>query len=253
LIDIHSHVLPGLDDGAADEKTALEMCRMAAEAGTTDLVATPHNNVRYPYDREAVEQKLAALRAELGDSIYLHRGCDMHLTSTNVREAIEDPTRYTINGLRYLLVEFSDEILVQGARHVLTELRAADIIPIVTHPERNPRLRKDMQRLKHWFESGGMFQVTAQSLLGRFGERSQESAFLMMDANLVHFIASDAHDTSHRTPRLIEAFEFVAYRWGEHRAERLLIDNPWATLWGQDIEPPPPRVKKRWTLFASPH
>jgi protein-tyrosine phosphatase len=245
LVDIHSHVLPGIDDGASDYETALAMCRMAAESGTRELVATPHSNVQYSYDPVAVQGLVGKLQADLGDQIFLHRGCDLHLTSDNIRAAIKDRSRFTINGHQYLLVEFSDEILLQGTAQVFQQLRDAGIVPIITHPERNQHLRKSHPRLAEWIHRGCLIQITAQSLLGRFGERALASAIAMMDGGLVHFIASDAHNLTGRTPKLMPAYEFVRYRWGEAMANKLLIDNPWAVLWGETIDVQKVAVSRR--------
>lgn len=239
MVDIHSHVLPGIDDGATDYETSLAMCHMAAESGTRELVATPHSDVRYSYSPATANGLIEKLQADLGDEIFLHRGCDLHLTSDNIRAALEDRSRFTINGHQYLLVEFSDEILLQGTSQVFQQFRDAGIVPIITHPERNQHLRKSHDRLAEWIHRGCLIQITGQSLLGRFGERALASAIAMMDGGLVHFIASDAHNLNGRTTKLMPAYEFVRYRWGAAMANKLLIDNPWAVLWGEKIDVPP--------------
>ena len=223
------------------------MCRMAAESGTRELVATPHSDARHSYDPVAVQQLIDELQADLGDQIFLHRGCDLHLTSDNIAAAVKDRSRFTINAQQYLSVEFSDEILLQGTARVFLQLREAWIVPIITHPERNQHLRKSFPRLAEWIQQGCLIQITAQSLLGRFGERVLASSIAMMDAGLVHFIASDAHNLEGRTTKLLPAYEFVSYRWGDTMANRLLIDNPWAVLWGESIDAPKVSVgARRW-------
>jgi protein-tyrosine phosphatase len=245
LIDIHSHVLPGIDDGSPDEATSIKLCEYASEHGTTDLVATPHNNLRYPYDPANVRRLIDDLQAKIGDKLFLHKGCDMHLTSDNIKAALAEPAKFTINGHQYLLVEFSDELMLQGTAQIFSDLRENGIVPVISHPERNPHLRKVLHRLRTWVERGCLLQITAGSVLGHFGERSQRAAIQMMDASLVHFFASDGHNLTGRPPRVDEAYDFVAYRWGDDVAERVFIDNPWAAIWGQEIEPPKPRIKRR--------
>jgi len=250
LIDIHSHVLPGVDDGAPDLETAVRMCRMAAESGTTDLAATPHNNLRYPWNEAAVRRGFEELRKAVGDLLHLHLGCDLHLSFDNIGAALEDPARYSINGNGYVLVEFSDSMLIQGTAGIFARFRQAGLRPVVTHPERNHHLRRNLRRLSAWVERGCLFQITGQSLLGHFGERARDAALQMMDAGLVHFVASDGHSLDGRPPVLREALDFVLYRWGEAAAQRLFIDHPWAALWGEKIEPPAPQVKRRSLLEA---
>ncbi len=248
LIDLHSHVLPGLDDGAPDEATAIAMCRAAAESGTTDLVLTPHCNNRYPFDSERAEEARQELQTAVGGLINLHRGCDLYLSMQNIEAALSDSARFTINGHNYLLVEFSDELLFQGTAEVFERFRSVGIVPVITHPERNRHLRRNLRRLARWIQRGCLIQVTAQSLQGQFGERAQEAAVRMMDARLVHFIASDGHNLDGRPPVLMSAYEFVADRWGDQEADRLFIDNPWAALWGDPIKSPRSQLKRRLGL-----
>jgi protein-tyrosine phosphatase len=245
VVDIHSHILAGLDDGAADFETSLAMCRMAARTGVREIVATPHSNLRYAYDPAQVRAKIAELQSELGETIFIHRGCDLHLSWDNISAAVEDPQRFSINKSQYLLVEFADDLLLTGASDVLDNLGEAGLTPIVTHPERNPYLRRSMQRLQHWVDRGCLLQVTSGSLLGDFGERAQAAAFRMMELDMVHFVASDSHDLRDRRPNLDQAYDAVVYRWGQERAERLFIDHPWAALWGEKIEPPSPKRPRR--------
>jgi protein-tyrosine phosphatase len=252
MIDIHCHVLPGLDDGAADEATAVAMCRLAAESGTTDLVATPHANHQYSYSREASERKRGQLQAAVGPSPRIHLGCDFRLSYDNIEAALADAAQFTINGGRYLLVEFSDQVISQGTSQVFARFRAAGLTPIITHPERNAALRDHRARLATWVERGCLIQVTGQSLLGRFGEQARDSAIALANRGLVHIIASDGHDLEHRPPVLADSYAFVADRWGEQTAQRLFLEHPRAVLENVVITPSPPRRRnrhKKWWKF----
>src|SRR5215471_14064304 len=166
MIDIHCHLLPGVDDGPADEATAVAMCRLAAQFGTTDLVATPHANLRFAYSRERSEEKRQQLQAVVGAEPRLHLGCDFHLEYDNIEAALAQPSRFTINGNRYLLVEFSDLVISEGTSEVFARFRKAGITPIITHPERNPLLRDHHSRLAAWVRRGCLIQITGHSLLG---------------------------------------------------------------------------------------
>ena len=252
MIDIHCHLLPGVDDGPLDEATAIAMCRLAAASGTTDLVATPHANPTFDYSPERNAEKLVQLQAAVGPEPRIHLGCDFHLSYDNIEAALAQPARFTINKHQYLLVEFSDQIISQGTSEVFARMRSAGLTPIITHPERNHLLRDHRSRLAVWVGRGCLIQVTARSLLGGFGTQAQEAAVSLINANLVHVIASDGHDLEKRPPVLADGFEFVSYRWGDQVARRLFEENPRAVLDGTPIEAPQPkrrRHKKKWWVF----
>lgn len=239
LIDIHSHILYGLDDGAGDRETSLAMLRMAAETGTTDIVATPHSDLAFAFQPELAAERLAELREASGGVPRLHTGCDFHLHYENVQDALAHPARYTINHQSYLLVEFSDLVVFNNSGQILGALLAAGMRPIITHPERNSLLQQRLPLLAEWVGGGCSLQVTAQSLLGEFGRAAKDTSEELMKRGLVHFIASDAHDCEHRPPRLDLAYAHVARRWGPQTADRLLVHNPAAALVGDPLPAPP--------------
>jgi len=236
LIDIHSHILPELDDGADCLEESLAMLRMAAESGTTDIVATPHANDRYAYDPQTVRCKIAELQEASRESIRVHRGCDFHLSFSNIQDALEHPTKYTINGKSYLLVEFSDMALPPNALSIFDEMLGAGMVPIITHPERNPIIRKDLDMVASWAERDCLVQVTGDSLLGRFGKAATKAASELMERDLVHVIASDAHNTRSRTPALRDAYVHVAKHYSEEHAATLFVSFPQAILAGQPVD-----------------
>lgn len=237
MIDIHSHVLYGLDDGARTIEDSVAMVRMAAEHGTTDLVATPHANPNYRFDPRIVEERLAEISAASDHAVRLHSGCDFHLSYDNIQDAIEHPRKYAINQHRYLLVEFSDLLIFNNTAEILSRLREAGMTPVITHPERNSLLRQRIDRIAAWVEDGACIQVTAQSLYGGFGRRAAEFSRTLLDRRLVHFLASDAHDCEHRPPRLDLAHAWVKEHYGEEWAEALCVTNPKATLTGESLGP----------------
>ncbi|MGH9658000.1 MAG: tyrosine-protein phosphatase, partial [Bryobacteraceae bacterium] len=237
MVDIHTHILAGLDDGSGSLDESVAMLRMAAGDGTTDIVATPHANNQYTYQPGVVDAKIAELAAAAGPSIHIHRGCDFHLSYDNIQDALASPSKYSINGRGYLLVEFSDLLIPKTTEDVFFQMSQAGLTPIVTHPERNPLLQQRLERLAAWVEAGCLMQVTALSFLGRFGRAAKSFADDLLQRNLVHVVASDAHDTRHRPPLLREAFEYVRKARGEAVARALFVDNPRATLTGEPIAP----------------
>ena len=229
------------------------MVRMAAESGTTDIVATPHANSEFTFDPELIAQKIEELQTAAGPAPRIHRGCDFHLTVENIQDAHAHPDKYSINHRSYLLVEFSDLLIPRTTQDIFDRLSAAGLTPIVTHPERNPLLHTRLDQLRAWVENGALVQVTGGSLLGNFGRAAKRVAAELMDRNLVHFIASDAHDRRHRTPVLREAYEYVARTWDLRLAKSLFVEAPAAVIEGQEIlllDPLPTEQKKKWFRFG---
>lgn len=225
---------------------------MALESGTTDIVATPHANAEYIYEPDIVSGAIEELQKAVGNGIAIHRGCDFHLSPQNIQAALHEPSRFAINGLGYVLVEFPDMTLFHGIESVFNTFLSADIVPIVTHPERNEHLSADISRLGRWVEMGIPLQITAQSMLGQFDAELQRRCFQMLDRGLVHFVASDAHDTVNRPPRLDGARDFLADRFDEEWADLLLDSQPRAVIEGRRLQiyPSPPRRRKRRSWFS---
>ncbi len=211
------------------------MLELAAADGTTDIVATPHSNHEYAFDPGLAESKVRELAGAAGSRIRIHLGCDLHLSFDNIESALSDPHKYTINQRNYLLVEFSDLLIPKTTDDVFARMLAAGIVPIITHPERNGLLQTRIERLANWVKTGCLIQVTAASLLGRFGRQAKATSEALLRRGLVHIVASDAHDTTHRPPILSEAFAYVSRNWGPRRAEHLFSLNPMAVLTGDPL------------------
>jgi protein-tyrosine phosphatase len=253
LIDIHSHVLYGLDDGARTLEDSVAMVRMAAEHGTTDLVATPHANPSFRFDPELIQERLAEVAKASGNALRLHSGCDFHLSYDNIQDALAHPRKYTINQHCYLMVEFSDMLIFNNTSDIFSMLTGAGMIPVITHPERNGLLRQRIDQIAAWVREGARVQVTAQSLLGEFGKHAKQFSRTLLDRYLVHFLASDAHDCEHRPPRLDLAYAWVKERYGEERAEVLCVGNPGAAITGDSLElvegPGTPELRKWYHIW----
>jgi protein-tyrosine phosphatase len=235
MIDIHSHILPGLDDGAPDLEESLAMLRLAAESGTTDIVASPHANLEFNFDPAGVEAKIAELAGAFEGAIRIHYGCDFHLHYDNVLDALANPTKYNIAHKNCLLVEIPELLIVKVAGEVLERMCGAGLVPIITHPERHGTLQRRFDLMEAWTRLGCRVQVTGQSLTGGFGKHARASCAELMARGLVHFVASDAHDRKHRPPRLDQAREQVREEYGEAAAEQLFVTNPAAVLAGEAI------------------
>ena len=182
-----------------------------------------------------IADRIAELRKHLPGLPRIHAGCDFHLNVPNVDDALLHPKKYTINGLSYLMVEFPDLIIPASSEQILRRLVAAGIIPVITHPERNPYLSRDLERLQSWCATGCLLQVTAQSVTGRFGKDAKQSAWTLLRMGMVHAVASDAHDPQDRSPRLDSAWRAVRQELGEPEAKKLFIENPGAIIQGQPL------------------
>lgn len=250
MIDIHSHILWGLDDGASSFEVSLEMAQIAARHGTTDIVATPHANLDYSFDRDFSTARLRELQEAAVPLPKIHLGCDYHFYPDSVANAAADPACYSINGKGYLLIEFPDLVIFRDTAELLDRLQASGLRPILTHPERNWLLHPRLDALAGWVNGGLLLQVTAQSLLGRFGSEAKRFSETLIERGLAHFVASDAHDAEDRTPRLDEAYAHVARHFGEETAEHLFVINPQCALDGTPLPPQPePRRRSRWLAW----
>jgi protein-tyrosine phosphatase len=240
MVDIHHHLLWGLDDGSKSLENSIEMAKIAVADGITHVVCTPHANGQYAYDPKVVAEKIATLQQALdsaGITLKLGHGCDFHMSYDNIQEAKSDPARFSINGHGYLLVELPDYGISQALTETFYQLRLAGLTPILTHPERNATLVANPQRMANWMRGGLLLQVTANSVLGNMGKPAQRMAHHLLQNRWVHFLATDAHNTTSRPPKLREAYEAVAEKYGPEYAYALCIGNPLAVFMGKPLLP----------------
>lgn len=245
MIDIHHHLLWDQDDGSTSLELSLEMARMAADDGITHIACTPHANSYYEYHPETIDSKIAELQRLLDQEkipITLGRGCDFHLSYDNIQQAHTEPRRFSLNGGSYLLVELPDHALPPTLNEVFYQMQIDGLTPILTHPERNLTLQKDLSRMLEWMRSGLLVQVTAGSVLGRMGKTAERIAHHLLSRNLVHFLATDAHNTTSRPPKLREAMELVARRYNPDYAHLLCVSNPLAAFTDKPLPSQPEPV-----------
>ena len=238
MVDLHHHLLPGLDDGSPELSVSVEMARIAQEEGITHIVCTPHASSRYTFDPQANTARITELRAALKDAgvrMTLGLGCDFHVNYDNVQDALAHPSRYSINGHDYLLVELADYSISPNMQEAFYELRLGGLTPILTHPERNPTLQRDPDRLIPWLRDGLLCQVTAGSVVGDMGKTAQKFAHRLLSKRWVHFLATDAHNTKARPPRMRKAYEVVARKYGAAYADMLCIQNPMSVFEGRPL------------------
>jgi protein-tyrosine phosphatase len=259
MIDIHSHPLPGVDDGARSIEIAVEMCQMSAQDGVTHLVATPHSNYTYTFDPGLNRQLLAELQEKVGDKPKLLLGCDFHLSYDNIQVCAQNSKDFTINQTSYLLVELPDQFIPDHISRVYYDIQVAGLKPIITHPERNALIQRKPELVEQWVSIGCLVQVTAQSYTGSFGSKARKFSEKLLNDGLVHFFASDAHDAKRRPPILSECYEKLANEKGEAIADLVMRQNPEAVInglpmpsqpdWGGDQDDDGGLRKRRWYSF----
>ncbi len=238
MIDLHCHVLAGIDDGPESLEGSIAMARAAAELGTGVLVATPHVSSRYPNDAERIAgrlEELAAALEEQGVGVEVRAGAELAVTSVMEIEPSELP-RFGLGGGPWLLVEPPFTAVVTGLDSIVRDLMRRGHRVLLAHPERCPAFRRDPKILESLLADGVLTSLTSGSLVGRFGGEVRRFSMALLEAEVVHNVASDAHDHEDRPPSI--ARELEAAGAGPLR-EWLTEEVPAAILAGGEIPPRP--------------
>lgn len=233
MIDLHSHLLPGIDDGAPDLATALQLAKVALADGITHMVCTPHIHPgRYDNTPHSIEQALAELRAGLAEqqlALQVSAAAEVRFGMELMLAVKQQQIPFL--GLwqqrPVLLLEFPHGELPFGAERLTQWLLQQGIQPMIAHPERNKGLLRDPSKIKPLVQQGCLFQVTAGAVAGRFGQPAQDLAERFLAEGLVTILASDAHNLEHRPPVLSEGLAAASALLGEAEAYKLVQDNPW--------------------------
>jgi protein-tyrosine phosphatase len=254
MVDLHCHILSGMDDGAKTAEESLAMAEMAIADGITHVVATPHSSNEYRFDFAAVQRAVAELQKAVGDRLTLASGCDFHLSPENLVALKKSAATFCIHQKDYLLVEFNEFSIPPGMDQIIYEIQLAGVRPVITHPERNGIMRAQPERFEKLVRNGCYAQVTGGSLTGTFGPGARQSSLEWIARGLVHFVASDAHNTTGRPHKLRAAYDAVRTEFGKEKAEALLVENPLAAFEGRPLPHVPEIVevqpkKKRFLFF----
>lgn len=250
MIDLHCHILPGLDDGSSSAEESLAMARLALQDGIRTLVATPHTldgvyNVSFKAIAEGVVSFQELLNSH-GLALRVCAGSDVHLCP-GMADRIKKGTVGTINNTgKYFLLELPHQAIPTGVKEEIFAMKVQGITPIITHPERHPAILRNWALLEEFIALGALSQITAMSLTGEFGEAVQRCARELLKHRLVHVIASDAHSADSRPPLLSRAVNEAADLTGsESFATALVTDLPAKILAGEPVEIPEPKRIQR--------
>lgn len=221
MIDLHCHILPGVDDGAQTLEDSLAMAEKAISQGITHILCTPHhNNGKYKNPKQTVIPRVAQLQEELDQRqlpLTVLEGQEVHITGDLLEDMSRDEILFTDLEDTYILIEFPTIDIPAFTEQLFFELRKRGKIPVIVHPERNAKFREDPNRLIPFLDMGVLAQLTAPSYVGTFGKSIQKTAKEMVKHNLVQMVASDAHGVTKRNFYLKEAFEAIEKDFGQEK------------------------------------
>lgn len=254
MIDLHTHILPGLDDGAPDLEASLAMARLARADGTTTIVGTPHVNFTYSYPLGEIDHRVEELNAAIRSArLDLEVLAGAELDVARLVELSDDELRALSLGDGPSLLVESPFVHVGPLEDVIFDLQLRGFTPVLAHPERCPPFQRDAELLRRLVERGVLCSITAGSLAGVFGSTVRRFALHLLREELVHDISSDAHDSDRRPPLIGLARREVDRDVPEMspRFDWLAEEGPRAMLSGNPLpEPPEPARRRRWRLFG---
>ena len=248
FVDIHCHLIPGIDDGSKSPAQSLEMARLAAGDGITTVIATPHQLGNFAHNEGAtIRDAVARLQQSLDENdirLRVLAGADVRIEPEMVEQILAGEVLSLADRHRHVLLELPHELYVP-LQPVLAQLQRSGMVGILSHPERNHGIMADPSLVSPLVTEGCLMQVTAGSLLGTFGPESQRVAERMLERGLVHFIATDAHGPKSRRPLLRRAFERVCQLIDRETAIDLCCRNPACVAAGNDVRPGARKVKRQ--------
>jgi len=241
MFDLHSHIIPGIDDGSKNMEMSLAMLQMAVENGTKGIVATPHiiegewlpawDQVLADCDTLRQEAQKAGIEIPIfpGGEVAIH---------FDILEKLKDPGPYCINGGRYLLVELPANHIPSFTDDFFFTLQARGIIPVLAHPERHPEIAKKPELLVEWIRKGVLTQMNGTSITGHMGERVMVTAELLLVNDMIHTIGSDAHRIGHRNTNLTSAITRITEIIGTKKTQSITVENSNHIISNKDVNIP---------------
>jgi len=256
MIDLHCHILEGVDDGAKSLEEAVEMAKMAEKDGITHIVATPHlfRGDLDPDDMYVIEKKVEELRHALkanGIRVKIIKGAEVHISHNLIEVIRKNRDLLVLDGSSYMLLEFPAGHVYSGVKPLFFDLMNEGIKPIIAHPERNYIFMRNVDLLYELVGMGALTQANSGSYNGLYGNTVKQAAFRLLELNLTHLIASDAHNPRSSSMWLSQAVKNVEEKTSNGAASVLVNDNPLAILEDREIldRPPPIDPKSREKSF----
>ena len=254
MIDVHSHILPGLDDGPKCMEQALEMCAIAKADGIELIVATPHMlNGLYELEREDVlagVKELSQACREKHIDIAILPGADVRVADDLERMLACGKAMTVADQRQHLMLELPEETVPAELTGLLFELQLTGICPVISHPERNYAIQEDLNLLRKLAEAGSLTQITAGALTGQFGSTAQRCSRKIVQAGLGHLLASDAHDSKRRKPVLSQAYKVVEELMGSEEAQQMAHGRAALMIEGKYVPVPEPRSPVKKGFFS---
>lgn len=253
MIDLHTHILPGLDDGSKNLAESLSMAQVASDDGIHTIVATPHV-LQGVFDNDKNKILLAVTQLnqtlqEQNIAVHILPGAEYYLEADIPLKLSQGELLTINNNGRYLLVELPSAFIPEYTAQVLYEIQLQGVTPIIAHPERNAGFSRRPDILQEMISRGVLAQVTSASITGLFGKKVKRTAFSFLRRGLVHLVSSDAHSSRGRAPLLSQAQKEIEKHHGSHIAQLLVIQNPGSIIKGESTEPLIIRSNTRWKLF----
>lgn len=238
MIDIHCHILPGLDDGAAGTEEALTMAGQATREGITDLIATPHSHNGVYHNRPGkIRESVFKLQRELDKNripLKIHPGSEVHIHYELMRNITEDRLITLCDSGKYILIELPCYGLPVFTDQLFRSLLKEGKRPVIAHPERSLSLQENPDKLKNWINLGVIAQITAGSLLGSWGQRARYVSVMWVKRGIVQLMGSDCHNSTVRPAALAQAYKFIEKKASRRIAENI-YNNAWEVLRGKDL------------------
>lgn len=238
MIDIHCHILPNVDDGSESLEESIAMAKIAESEGITKIVNTSHCHFDFKY-KKGNELKLElekfnqALKEE-NINIEVLLGNELYYTSDLI-ERFNELDFFSMNNSKYILMEFSPINFPKNIEDVIYEIKIRGYIPIIAHAERYKQVQEDVNIVLDCIKEGALIQVNSSSILGKNGEKAEDTSKKLLDNNMVHFVATDAHSSNRRRPLIKDSYNYILKNYGKEVSEKLFIENPTAVIENRDI------------------
>ena len=238
MIDIHCHILPNVDDGSESLEESIAMAKIAESEGITKIVNTSHCHFDFKYKKgnelKLELEKFNQVLKEENINIEVLLGNELYYTSDLI-ERFNELDFFSMNNSKYILMEFSPINFPKNIEDVIYEIKIRGYIPIIAHAERYKQVQEDVNIVLDCIKEGALIQVNASSILGKNGENVEDTSKKLLDNNMVHFVATDAHSSNRRRPLIKDSYNYILKNYGKEVSEKLFIENPTAVIENRDI------------------